>query len=182
MSLPILSSVSTYSTTLPANEIIVLSSTMVHIVSSPLMPFDGSLDSPINRSGRRSVSANSAPRRPLWYHGERRDDYRLGRRPASPGTSLIGSRPRRMKAHWRWPRRREWGLLRRLTRALFLDYNVLKGTGAFPPCGLYSKAAGRLVIEEVSSVVYPHRLSSLVVATTTDAAERRGGETGAVLC
>ena len=110
---------------------------MVHIVSSPLMPsFDGSLDSPINRSGRRSVSANSAPRRPLWYHGERRDDYRLGRRLASPGTSLtlIGSRPRRMKAHRRWPRRREWGML---------DYDVEKGTGAFPPRGHYIKAAGR---------------------------------------
>jgi len=40
----------------------------------------------------------------------------------------------------------------------------------------------RYVIEEVGSIVYPHRLSSSVVATTTDAAERRGGETGAVLC
>ena len=74
-----------------------------------------------------------------------RDDCRFGRRPASPGTSLtlIGSRPRRMKAHRRWPRRLEWGLLRRMTRALLVDYDVEKGTGAFPPRGHYIKAAVR---------------------------------------
>ena len=54
---------------------------------------------------------------------------------------MIGSRG--MKAHRRWPRRRERGLLRRLTRALLLDYDVVKGTGAVPPRGLYIKAAGR---------------------------------------
>ena len=54
---------------------------------------------------------------------------------------MIGSQG--MKAHWRWPRRRERRLLRRLIRVLLLIYNIVKGTGAVPPRGLYIKAAGR---------------------------------------
>ena len=43
-------------------------------LSSPLLPFafDGSLDSPVSRSGRRSVSVNSDPRRGIRESAARR--------------------------------------------------------------------------------------------------------------